>query len=142
MLLHNYFMCLTSSCFCIDGGSVSLSVGSGSSLNESCGICGTQSGELVYLNGTAATNPAEQQSVVESYRIPAAEMSLRPIRPECGEDIIAILTTLLYLCGVVSSMKERHNCIRTSQTFISFCDKIWRGNTNGTGYLYAKIFSH
>ena len=63
-------------------------MGNGSSLNESCGICGTQSGELVYLNGTAATNPAEQQSVVESYRVPpAADMSLRPIRPECGEDI-------------------------------------------------------
>ena len=94
-------MFLTSSCFCIDGGSISLSVGSGSSLGESCGICGTQSGELVYLNGTAATNPAEQQEVVESYRVPAAEMSLRPIRPECGEDIH------LYLCEVVSSMRER-----------------------------------
>ena len=79
-------MFLTSSCFCIDGGSISLSVGSGSSLGESCGICGTQSGELVYLNGTAATNPAEQLEVVESYRVPAADMSLRPIRPECGEE--------------------------------------------------------
>ena len=65
--------------------SISLSVGTGSSLLESCGICGTQDGQLLTLNGTVATTPSERQAFVESYRVPAADQSLRPIRPECSK---------------------------------------------------------
>ena len=65
--------------------SVTLSVQSGSSLLETCGICGTQSGQLLSLDGSVATNPAQQQAFVESYRAPASAVTLRPIRPVCSE---------------------------------------------------------
>ena len=68
-----------------DSPSISLGVGAGSSLLESCGICGTQSGQLLSLNGSIATTPSDRQVFVESYRVPAAEQSLRPMRAECSK---------------------------------------------------------
>ena len=62
-----------------------MSVGHDSSLVESCGICGTQDGRLLYLNGSVATIPSERQAFVESYRVPARDQSLRPIRAECSK---------------------------------------------------------
>lgn len=70
-----------------DDGSFTISVGSGSTLGETCGICGSQGGELLFRNGSVATNPGVQQEFVDSYRVtPDADMALRlPIRQECGK---------------------------------------------------------
>ena len=56
-----------------------------SSLLETCGICGTRSGELLSLSGEIASSPSERTAFVESYRVPVDDMSLRPLRQECGE---------------------------------------------------------
>ena len=56
---------------------------SGSSLQESCGICGTQSGRLRQLDGSTVTSPAQRQGFVESYR-PSPDRQYLPQRTECG----------------------------------------------------------
>ena len=60
-------------------------VDSGSSLLETCGLCGTQNGQVIDLNGFVATTPMEFIEVANSYRTPARYQSLRPIRHECGK---------------------------------------------------------
>ena len=64
---------------------IGISVGPATSLRETCGICGTQQGELLNLNdGSIATTLEERLAFVSSYRVPAREQSLRPQRTECG----------------------------------------------------------
>ena len=69
----------------VDDASISIAVDPGSTLLETCGICGTQSGRLIDLNGFEATNMMELRRVVESYRLAARYQTLRPIRPECSK---------------------------------------------------------
>ena len=69
----------------IEEGSMSFTVDSGSSLLQTCGICGTQNGQVIDLNGFVATTPAEHLKVAESYRTPARYQSLRVIRKECSK---------------------------------------------------------
>jgi hypothetical protein len=83
----------------LDEGTFNIDVGSDSSLGETCGICGSQSGELIYRNGTAVEPiPAEQQRLVESYRVEAAEMMT--MKPECGEFIACNAAE----CGTIKSI--------------------------------------
>ena len=61
---------------------------SSSSLLETCGICGTQQGELLSLDGSITPLDASmevKQAFVSGYRVPARDQSLRPVRPECGK---------------------------------------------------------
>ena len=64
---------------------VSIGTGSGSGLSETCGICGTQSGQLRSSDGSVATNPTEIAAFVESYRVAAADISLRPVTAQCSK---------------------------------------------------------
>lgn len=73
------------SLFPAEEASISITVDSGSSLTQTCGLCGTQSGQLLTLSGGVATSLSERAEFVESYRVPAAEMSLRPVRTECSK---------------------------------------------------------
>lgn len=60
-----------------------------SSLLETCGLCGTQNGELLRLDGTIANlgDMSEVEAFAQSYLVPADEQQLRPIRRECGEGL-------------------------------------------------------
>ena len=66
--------------------SIEISVGSSSTLQETCGICGTQNGELFNVDeGTVAVTVAERMAFVRSYRVAGKDQSLRPQRAECGK---------------------------------------------------------
>ncbi len=69
-------------------GTITIEASPGSSLLETCGICGTQQGQLLSLDGTVTAmdaSMAEKQVFVASYRVPARNQLLRPVRPECGK---------------------------------------------------------
>lgn len=58
----------------------------GSSLLETCGLCGTQRGELLQLDGNIANigDRTEVEAFAQSYLVPADLQQLRPLRRECG----------------------------------------------------------
>jgi len=63
-------------------------VASDSSLLETCGICGTQDGDLLALDGQITPPGAsleQTQAFVSSYRVPVKDHFLRPVRSECGK---------------------------------------------------------
>ena len=64
-----------------------MTVSSGSSLGETCGLCGTEQGQLRLPDGTVAdiTDRAQVEAFTMSYLTPADQQSLRPIRRECSE---------------------------------------------------------
>ena len=87
--------------------SIVIEADSSNALQETCGICGTQNGQLLQLDGTIARTMAEIADFVESYRVPARDQSLRPQRPECGmyfsffnilyKSLLHFLLILMYL---------------------------------------------
>ena len=58
----------------------------GSSLLETCGLCGTQRGELLQFDGDLANirNTSSVDDFTQSYVVPASLTQLRPQRRECG----------------------------------------------------------
>ncbi len=66
-----------------------MTVATGSSLGETCGLCGTQSGDLRRSDGTIAdiTDRAQVEAFTMDYLTPANQQALRPIRRECSEYI-------------------------------------------------------
>ena len=70
-----------------DTAAFTVSVSSGSSIGETCGLCGTQEGQLQFRDGTFAdiTDRVEVEAFTMSYLVPARDQALRPQRRECGE---------------------------------------------------------
>ena len=66
-----------------------MTVATGSSLGETCGLCGTQTGDLRRSDGTIAdiTDRAQVEAFTMDYLTPADQQALRPIRRECSEYI-------------------------------------------------------
>ena len=64
-----------------------MTVASGSSLGETCGLCGTQTGDLRRSDGTIAdiTDRGQVEAFTMDYLTPADQQALRPIRRECSE---------------------------------------------------------
>jgi len=78
-------------------GSVVVTVNSGSSLGETCGLCGTEAGELRRADGSIAniTDRQEVMAFTMDYLVPADQQSLRDIRRECSKSYIAPLHVCL-----------------------------------------------
>ncbi len=78
-----------------------IDVSSRSSLVETCGVCGTQRGQLLSPNGQITAidaNLEEKQAFVTSYRVPVSDHVLRPVRHECGKESSKIQALfLLYI---------------------------------------------
>ena len=74
-----------------DTPAFTVSVSSGSSIGETCGLCGTQEGQLQFRNGDIAdiTDRVEVEAFTMSYLVPARDQALRPQRRECGEGDIS-----------------------------------------------------
>ncbi len=72
-----------------DPSSITVTVGAGSSLGETCGLCGTRSGDLRRSDGSIAdiTDRAQVEAFTMDYLTPADQQALRPIRRECSECI-------------------------------------------------------
>ena len=70
-----------------DPSLIIVTVVTGSSLGETCGLCGTQSGDLRRTNGTIAeiTDRAQVEAFTMDYLTAADQQALRPIRRECSE---------------------------------------------------------
>ncbi len=66
-----------------------MTVATGSSLGETCGLCGTQTGDLRRSDGTIAdiTDRVQVEAFTMDYLTPADQQALRPIRRECSEYI-------------------------------------------------------
>ena len=64
-----------------------MTVATGSSLGETCGLCGTQTGDLRRSDGTIAdiTDRAQVEAFTMDYLTPADQQALRPIRRECSK---------------------------------------------------------
>ena len=73
--------------------SIIVTVVTGSSLGETCGLCGTQTGDLRRSDGTIAdiTDRAQVEAFTMDYLTPADQQALRPIRRECSEYITCSL---------------------------------------------------
>ncbi|XP_064387502.1 uncharacterized protein LOC135335845 isoform X3 [Halichondria panicea] len=69
-----------------DPSLIIVTVVTGSSLGETCGLCGTQSGDLRRTNGTIAeiTDRAQVEAFTMDYLTAADQQALRPIRRECS----------------------------------------------------------
>ncbi|XP_064387505.1 uncharacterized protein LOC135335846 isoform X3 [Halichondria panicea] len=69
-----------------DPSSIIVTVVTGSSLGETCGLCGTQTGDLRRSDGTIAdiTDRAQVEAFTMDYLTPADQQALRPIRRECS----------------------------------------------------------
>ena len=82
---------------------------------DTCGICGTQQGQLRSLDGTVTPIDASmeaKQAFVSGYLVPARDQQLRPVRAECGKNhkpwhgysciVVWILKTQLTACLLVT----------------------------------------
>ena len=75
-----------------DPSSITVTVATGGSLGETCGLCGTRSGDLRRADGSIAdiTDRTQVEAFTMDYLTPADQQALRPIRRECSEYILVV----------------------------------------------------
>ena len=70
-----------------DPASITVEYSTGSSLGETCGLCGTQTGQLRRADGSIAdiTDREQVEAFTMDYLTPADQQALRPVRRECSK---------------------------------------------------------
>lgn len=71
-----------------DSNSVNISITNNSAVSETCGLCGTRSGQLLFSDNERIANIMNRTMVAmfaNSYLVPANQQVLRDARRECGK---------------------------------------------------------
>ena len=102
-----------------DPSSITVTVAAGGSLGETCGLCGTRSGDLRRADGSIAdiTDRTQVEAFTMDYLTPADQQALRPIRRECSEYILVVKYNYMHLLSPASSIIIMCACQTCTHTF-------------------------